>query len=71
MLGMESAGRECFDLWTRSGGFAGLIAKSQKYGHWSVYFNMTATRGSARKFASAEAAVAYVVARRIKKGWRV
>lgn len=71
MLQLESAGIECFDVRTQRGAYAGLIARNQTHGFWRVYFDSNATKGSARKFATAETAIEYIVARRIKKGWRI
>ncbi len=70
MLQLTYAGPNAFDLWTKHNAYAGLIAQ-KKAGYWMVYFNANATRGSVRKFATAQEAIAYVIARRIKKGWRV
>jgi hypothetical protein len=70
MFALTSAGFNAFDLHTARGAYCGTIAKT-KTGAWRVFFNMTATKGSARKFASAEEAVKFVHARRIKKGWSV
>lgn len=69
MFCLEYAGPEAFDVKTRRGAFCGIIVK--KATCWRVYFNMTGTKGSARKFPSAEAAIAFIVARRLKKGWAV
>lgn len=69
MLAMETAGRQCWDLYTRRGAYAGLIAWEGT--HARVYFNSTATRGSRRRFESVQAALEYVVARRQKKGWGI
>ena len=55
---------------TRGGAFAGII--SHRYnGVTRVWFNSTATLGSARKFKSIQEAAEFIYSRRIKKGWRV
>lgn len=75
MLQLEYAGHtqagQSFDVRTQRGAFAGIISESFKTGTARVFFNMTATRGSARKFPSAAAALAYIYDRRVKKGWAV
>lgn len=75
MLQLDYAGStqegRSFDVRTRNGAYAGLIAEHYRTGTTRVYFNSNATRGSARKFSSVEAAVEYIVSRRIKKGWRI
>lgn len=68
MFSLTSAGIDCFDLHTRKGSYAGLISLTKR-GDWRVFFNMTATKGSNRRFATAEAAVKFIYDRRIKKGW--
>ena len=70
MFSLTSAGINCFDIHTRRGAFCGVIAQSNK-GDWRVFFNMTATKGSQRRFASPEAAVQFIYDRRVKKGWGV
>lgn len=68
--GATKEGRS-FDATTRTGAFAGIIAENYKTGVVRVYFNSTATKGSARKFRSIQEAAGYIIERRIKKGWRV
>lgn len=58
-----------YDLKTRGGVYAGTIVETPK--GTRVYFNSTATRGSARRFANVQAASEYMYQRRIKKGWGV
>lgn len=70
MFSLTSAGINCFDLHTRRGAFCGVIAQT-KNGDWRVFFNTTGTKGSQRRFPSAEAAVSFIRDRRIKKGWGV
>jgi hypothetical protein len=70
MFSLESAGINCFDLFTRRGAFCGVISQTTK-GDWRVFFNMTATKGSQRRFPSPEAAVEFIFSRRVKKGWGV
>lgn len=57
-----------FDVHSRNGAFAGIIAWKGTKGFAKVYFNTTATRGSARKFPSIEAALDFIHARRISRG---
>ena len=68
MLQLSSAGIEAFDVHTKRGAFAGIISK-QKTGVWKVYFNTTATKCSARKFATGADALQFIYDRRAKKGW--
>lgn len=70
MFSLDHAGINAFDVTTRRGAFCGIIAQS-KQGDWRVFFNMTATKGSARKFPSPEAAISFIRDRRVKKGWGV
>lgn len=70
MFSLEPAGINAFDVKTRNGAFCGVIAQSPN-GEWRVFFNMTATKGSQRRFPSPQDAVAFIRARRIKKGWLV
>jgi hypothetical protein len=70
MFSLTSAGINCFDLHTRRGGYAGLIAQTAK-GDWKVFFNMTGTKGSQRRFPSPQAAVEFIYNRRVSKGWGV
>lgn len=73
MLQLEEAGIESFAVFTKANRFAGVIAmqprKSGKF--WSVYFDSNCVRGSARRFPSVEAAVAFIYDRRVKKGFSV
>lgn len=78
---------DAFEVRTQGGAFCGMIVeKPAKLAldfcngtvgtktiphHWKVYFNSNATRGSQIKFATAEAAIAFIRDRRIKKGWSV
>lgn len=63
---MEEAGREAFDVFTKEGRFAGLIVKRQD-GTWRHYYNMGATKFSARKFPTAWAALENLHARRVRR----
>jgi hypothetical protein len=71
---LESAGHSAtgraFDCFTKNKAFAGIITENYKTGNCRVYFNSTATRGSARAFPSVQAAADYIVKRRTSKGWR-
>lgn len=69
MFSMDWAGINCFDLTTKHGAYAGLIIG--KKDHWRVYFDGNATKGSAKKFATAHDAMEYLVQRRLKKGWTI
>lgn len=67
--GATNEGR-AFDVYTRNGRFVGLVVET--YGkHTKLYYNDTATRGSARKFASIGAAVDFMHNRRITRGMPV
>jgi hypothetical protein len=71
MFSLDYAGPNSFEVRTRRNGFAGLIAHQPVKGDFKVYFNDTATRGSARRFATVEDAVQFIHARRVKKGWGI
>ncbi len=60
---------QSFDVRTKGGAFAGVVSERFKTGDVKVYFNGSATRGSARKFASVQEAINFIHARRVKKGW--
>lgn len=64
---LDSAGIEAFDVTAKSGAYRGLVVRKPK-GYWIVYFNSNATRGSARKFPTINAALDFMVERRAKKG---
>lgn len=64
---LQGAGIEAFDVTAKSGAYRGLIVRKPK-GHWMVYFDSNATRGSARKFPTIQAALEFMVERRAKKG---
>ena len=68
---LTGAGIKSFDVWTPVNTFAGVIAWQPKSDTYSVYFDSNCGRGSARKFQSVDAAVEFITARRIKKGWRI
>lgn len=61
-------GRMSFDVRTKSGAYAGLIADTAK-GQVRVYFNSNATRGSARRFDDRQAALEFIHQRREKRGF--
>jgi len=71
MFSLEWAGIKSFDVKTRTGAYAGLIALSNSGDFWRVYFDSNCTKGSQRKFSSVEDAISYIEARRIKKGWKI
>lgn len=74
MLELVNAGGnktgQSFDVFTRQGLYAGMIVEDYAKG-CKVYFDSNCSRGSARKFATAQIAAQFIVDRRIKKGWRV
>jgi hypothetical protein len=71
MLCLSPAGPDCYDLYAHKGRlFAGIIAKRPN-GTWAFYYNSGCTKGSARRFATIQDVIAFVIDRRIKKGWRV
>lgn len=59
-------GRESFDLITKTGAFAGVIADAAD-GTVRAYFNFDGTRGSKRRFASRAAAIEYLHQRRERR----
>ena len=67
MYELSWAGIECFDIFTKRGAYAGLVAK--KRDGYVLYWNSNATRGSKRKFTSIQQALEFMHQRRIKKGW--
>ena len=75
MLQLQNAGHTpkatAFDVLTSRGGFAGIIVENSSTGAARVYFNMSCTKGSARAFPSAHAALTYIHDRRTKKNWTV
>lgn len=75
ILALEIAGAtkegQAFDVRTKRGSFAGIISENFRSGIVRVYFNSSATRGSARKFESINAALDYIIERRQKKGWGI
>lgn len=70
MFCLDHAGINCFDVTTQRGAFCGVIAQSKR-GDWRVFFNMTASKGSARRFATPELAISFIHDRRVRKGWSV
>lgn len=69
---LDIAGRSgksiSFDVRSKTGAYAGIISWNGDKGFAKVYFNGNATRGSARKFPSIEAAMDFIHARRVKRG---
>ena len=59
---------QSFEVRTKGGAFAGIISERFKTGVVQVYFNTTATKGSARKFRSIQEALNFIHDRRVKKG---
>jgi hypothetical protein len=70
MFSLDHAGINAFDVTTRRGAFCGIISQTAK-GDWRVFFNMTATKGSQRRFPTAQDAIVFIRDRRVKKGWGV
>jgi hypothetical protein len=70
ILQIEAAGIGSFDVRTKQGLYAGVLAP-RKDGTYRVYFNGNCTRGSQRKFNSVNDAISFIIERRVKKGWRV
>jgi hypothetical protein len=68
---LTGAGIKSFDVWTSVNTFAGVIAWRERSDTYAVYFDSNCARGSKRSFKSVDEAVAYITARRIKKGWRI
>lgn len=60
---------QSFEVTTKGGAFAGIVSERFKTGQVKVWFNSTATRGSARKFQSVQAALEFIHNRRASKGW--
>jgi hypothetical protein len=71
MLQLTSAGINSFDVATKAGRFAGVIAWNERGDFYRVYFDSNATRGSKRKFTSVQDAVAFIRERRIRKGFSI
>ena len=75
ILALEIAGATkdgwSFDVRTKRGSFAGIVSENFHSGIVRVYFNSTATRGSARKFKNINDALGYIIERRQKKGWEI
>jgi hypothetical protein len=70
MYQLHSAGIEAFDIFTKSGRFAGIVVQKPA-GHHVLYWDSNASRGSARKFPTRQDALEFMHQRRVKKGWRV
>lgn len=60
---LTSAGIECWDVFTKSNKFVGLIV-AKKDGTFRHFYNTDGTRGSSRKFASISEALANIDKRR-------
>jgi hypothetical protein len=70
MFSLDYAGPNSFDVRVQDRAYAGLIC-SQPRGDFKVYWDSNAARGSTRRFATVQDAVAFIHSRRVKKGWRV
>lgn len=64
---LDGCGIDAFDVTAKSGAYRGLVVR--KPAGWVVYFDSNATRGSARKFPTINAALDFMADRRAKKGW--
>lgn len=64
---LNSAGIECWDVFTKNGRYAGLIV-TRKDGTFRHYYNSNGTKGSAKKFKTINDAIDNIRARRAKKG---
>ena len=60
---------QSFEVTTKGGAFVGIVSERFKTGNVKVWFNTTATRGSARKFPNIQAALDFIHNRRVSKGW--
>lgn len=67
MYQLIEAGIEAFDVYTKSNRFAGMLVRKPK-GHWALYWNSNASRGSSRKFSTAVDAIEFMHQRRVSKG---
>lgn len=67
---LEGAGIEAYDIFTRSGRYAGIVIQ-KKDGKHILYWNSNCTRGSARRFATRDEALEFMHKRRVSKGWSV
>lgn len=67
MYALHSAGIECFDIWSKKGAYAGVVAK--KRNGYVLYWNGNCTRGSKRLFSTINDALEFMHQRRVKKGW--
>ena len=70
MFIMELAGTDSFDIFTKSGRYAGMVV-SKPDGTYRVRFDSNGSKGSARKFADKLVALEYIYQRRVKRGWSV
>ena len=58
---------QSFEIRTKNGAFTGIISERFKTGLFKVWFNSSATRGSARKFRSFEDALNFIHERRTQR----
>lgn len=74
IYGLSGAGEtqlaRAFDVTTRRGNYAGLIVETYGRGV-KVFWNDTATRGSARNFSSIPDAIEFLHQRRLRRGFTV
>ena len=57
-----------YDVRTKNMAYCGIVAWKGDKGFAKVYFNSNATKGSARKFPSIDAALDFIHTRRERKG---
>lgn len=61
-------GIEAFDLWhNEQGKYVGCVVNSPR--GWKFYYNMNATKGSKRLFATVQDLLAFIHQRRVQRGW--
>lgn len=63
---LEAAGIECWDVFTKTQRYAGLIVR-KKDGSFRHYYNSNGTKGSAKKFKSVNEALENLHNRRLKR----
>lgn len=66
MYGIDWAGENCWDVFSKRGAYAGLICGHQD-GTFRHYYNASATKGSKKKFPSFNAAMENLHKHRVRK----
>lgn len=69
MYQLIEAGVGAFDVYTKSNRFACMLVRKSR-GHWALYWDSNASKGSARKFTSPVDAIEFMHNRRVSKGWQ-